>query len=141
MVDLKNQRRMASEILKCDRDRVWLDPNRMDEIAEAVTRSDIRSLINSRAIVSKQRKGISRGRARKNIALKNHANGIKDNACGNTTNANPGPDVTTSPNPVPSVVAIYPKTEKTTNPANMLIPASANDVIAASPVVFSVFLV
>lgn len=27
MVSLKNQKRLASEVLKCGRKRVWMDPN------------------------------------------------------------------------------------------------------------------
>lgn len=67
-MDLRNQRRMASEILKCGLDRVWIDPDTIEDVAEAVTREDIRDLINSKVIRKKQKIGISRGRARK-IAL------------------------------------------------------------------------
>lgn len=48
--------------MKCGRDRVWLDPAAMEEIDEAVTRSDIRSLVSSKLIKKKPRKGISSGR-------------------------------------------------------------------------------
>ncbi len=63
-MDVKFQRRMAADILKCGYDRVWIDPNGLEEVAEAVTRSDIRSLIKDGFIGKKQKKGISRGRAR-----------------------------------------------------------------------------
>ena len=63
-MDLKNQRRLASEILGCGQNRVWIDPTHMEDVAEAITRSDIRALINSKAIKAKQKAGISRGRAR-----------------------------------------------------------------------------
>ena len=62
MADLRNQRRMAAEILKCGVNRVWMDQDRLDEIAKAVTKDDIRVLINGKAIKSRQKVGISSGR-------------------------------------------------------------------------------
>ncbi len=62
MSDLRNQRRMAANILKCGVNRVWMDPDRVDEIAKAVTRSDVKILINGGALKSIQIQGISSGR-------------------------------------------------------------------------------
>ncbi|EMR74303.1 LSU ribosomal protein L19E [Thermoplasmatales archaeon SCGC AB-539-N05] len=62
MTDLRNQRRMAASLLKCGINRVWIDPDRSEEIAKAVTRGDIGTLIRGDAIQSKQIKGISSGR-------------------------------------------------------------------------------
>ena len=62
MTDLRNQRRMAATLLKCGVHRVWMDQDRLEEIAKAVTKDDIRVLINGGAIKSKQIKGISSGR-------------------------------------------------------------------------------
>jgi len=62
MADLRNQRRMASELLKCGNNRVWMDHDRIDEIAKAVTKDDIRILIKGKAIKASQKKGISSGR-------------------------------------------------------------------------------
>ena len=67
MTDLRNQRRMAAELLKCGVHRVWMDQDRLDEIAKAVTKDDIRILINGKAIKARQIKGISSGR-KKNVA-------------------------------------------------------------------------
>jgi large subunit ribosomal protein L19e len=64
MTDLRNQRRMAATILKCGENRIWMDQDRLDEIAQAVTKDDIRVLIKGDAIQSKQKKGISKGRKR-----------------------------------------------------------------------------
>jgi large subunit ribosomal protein L19e len=64
MTDLKNQKRLAADLLKCGVHRVRFDDRRLDDIAEAVTRSDIRKLIVSKAIFSLQKKGTSRGRVR-----------------------------------------------------------------------------
>jgi large subunit ribosomal protein L19e len=64
MTDLRNQRRMAATLLKCGANRVWMDHDRADEIAKAVTKDDIRVLIKGKAIKSKQKNGISKGRKR-----------------------------------------------------------------------------
>ena len=64
MTDLRNQRRMAATLLKCGLNRVWMDHDRVDEIAKAVTKDDIRVLIKGKAIRSRQMKGISKGRKR-----------------------------------------------------------------------------
>jgi large subunit ribosomal protein L19e len=53
---------MASSLLKCGENRVWMDQDRLDEIAKAVTKEDIRVLINGKAIKSRQKSGISSGR-------------------------------------------------------------------------------
>ena len=64
MVDLLNQRRVAASILKCGIYRVWIDPNRTEDVAYAVTRDDVRNLIESGTIRKKQKGGSSRGRIR-----------------------------------------------------------------------------
>ncbi len=64
MTDLRNQRRMAAAILKCGRDRVWIDPDRVSDVAGAVTRSDVRRLISSGVVRKEPARGVSRGRAR-----------------------------------------------------------------------------
>jgi large subunit ribosomal protein L19e len=70
MTDLKNQRRVAADILKCGVNRVWIDPARTEEVAEAVTRQDIRALIKNRWIRASQKRGISSGRAKYNANQK-----------------------------------------------------------------------
>ncbi len=65
MTDLRNQRRMAAELLKCGENRVWIDPSSMEEVQDAVTRGDIRSAIHAGVIRRKPVKGVSRVRARK----------------------------------------------------------------------------
>ena len=64
MVDIAYQRRMAMELLKCGKARVWIDPKQIDEVSEAVTKKDIRRLISYRVIQVHPRRGVSRGRAR-----------------------------------------------------------------------------
>ena len=69
-MNLRNQRRMAAEILKCGLNRVWIHPDRMEDVADAITRSDIRVAIDSGAIRKLPIRGVSRGRARYHHAQK-----------------------------------------------------------------------
>ncbi len=64
MTDLKGQRRLASQILKIGQNRVWIDPERMDDVEGAITREEVRKLIHERVIVSRPEKGVSRSRAK-----------------------------------------------------------------------------
>jgi large subunit ribosomal protein L19e len=70
MTDLRNQRRIASTLLKCGKNRVWMDHDRIDEIAKAVTKDDVRVLIRGKAIKSRQENGTSRGRKKFNAQQK-----------------------------------------------------------------------
>jgi len=62
--NLSNQRRLASEILGCGLGRVWFNPEAIGEIASAITREDIRGLVEGGSIKARPIKGVSRGRAR-----------------------------------------------------------------------------
>ncbi|WEL23944.1 50S ribosomal protein L19e [Candidatus Nanohalovita haloferacivicina] len=64
-MDLKNQRRMAADIMDVGKDRVWIDPDNQEKVDEAITRNDIRNLIEGGTIQKKDVKGTSKGRARK----------------------------------------------------------------------------
>ncbi len=64
MTDLKNQRRLAAQILKVGQNRVWIDPDRIDDVDTAITREEIRKLIHEGKIKQLPQKGVSRGRAR-----------------------------------------------------------------------------
>ena len=63
-MDLKSQRRMAAEILKVGKSRVWIDPERVEDVELAISREEIRRLIHEKAIRKLSEKGISRGRTR-----------------------------------------------------------------------------
>ena len=65
MTDLKAQRRLAADILDVGENRVRFDPDEQAEIADAITRDDVRELVDSGIIEAKNSKGNSRGRARK----------------------------------------------------------------------------
>lgn len=62
---LNAKKRLAAQILKIGRNRVWVDPTRAEDISAAITREDIRRLIEQGAIRAKPERGISRGRFRK----------------------------------------------------------------------------
>jgi len=64
MTDLKSQKRMAAEVLDVGENRVWMDPDQMEKIDEAITRKDIRNLIESGAIEKRDVEGSSKGRSR-----------------------------------------------------------------------------
>jgi len=64
MADLANQKRLAAALLKVGVTRVWMDPERLEDIATAITREDIRGLISEGVVKRRAVIGISRGRAR-----------------------------------------------------------------------------
>lgn len=72
MTDVSIQRRMAAELMKCGIKRVWIADrtDALEKVAEAVTKDDIRELIRLNVIQKKQKKGVSRGRARAMAAQK-----------------------------------------------------------------------
>ncbi|HLC73975.1 MAG TPA: 50S ribosomal protein L19e [Candidatus Nanoarchaeia archaeon] len=63
-MNLKVQRKIAAQILKCGADRVSFNVDKLPEIKEAITKADIRSLIKNGLIIAKKKKGISRFRAK-----------------------------------------------------------------------------
>jgi len=64
MTDLSSQRRLAAQILKVGLNRVWIDPEHVDDVEGAITRDEIRKLIHEKVIVSIPEKGVSRSRAK-----------------------------------------------------------------------------
>src|SRR3989304_7892721 len=64
MTNLANQRRLAAQILKVGQNRVWIDPERMDDVEGSITREEGRKLIHEKVIASLPEKGVSRSRAK-----------------------------------------------------------------------------
>lgn len=62
---LTTQKRLAAEILGAGTSRIWIDPQKADEVSKAITRDDVRHHISNGAIVVEDEKGNSRGRLRK----------------------------------------------------------------------------
>ena len=67
---LDTQKRIAGQILKCSPKRIKFDPTRLDEVREAITKTDIRGLMGDRALWKEPKRGISKVRARKNARQK-----------------------------------------------------------------------
>jgi large subunit ribosomal protein L19e len=64
MTNLRSHRRLAAQILKIGQNRVWIDPDRMDDVEGAITREEVRKLIHEKVIVSLPEAGVSRSRAK-----------------------------------------------------------------------------
>ncbi len=64
MTGLSNQKRLAATVLGVGASRIWIDPEKATDVANAITREDIRGLIEEGTVRSKQPQGISRTRAR-----------------------------------------------------------------------------
>jgi len=64
MTGLKSQRRLAAQILKIGQNRVWIDPEKIEDAETAMTRDEVRKLIHEGTIKALPEKGVSRARAR-----------------------------------------------------------------------------
>ncbi len=69
-MSLKTQRRIAAHLLKVGINRVRFDQSKLAEIKEAITKSDIRSLIKQKAVGIRPYLSHSRARIRKLIVQK-----------------------------------------------------------------------
>lgn len=64
MTNLTNQRRLAAQVMKVGRNRVWIDPTRIQDVESAITREEIRKLVHEKVIATVPIQGVSRGRAK-----------------------------------------------------------------------------
>jgi len=64
-MELKTQKRLAADVLKCSPSRVKFDEEKIKEIKEAITRGDIRALIIDNIITKKPVVGTSNVRSNK----------------------------------------------------------------------------
>ena len=55
---------MAADILKCGKNRVWVNPDRIEEVQDCITRNDVRNAVDSGIIKAKVKNGTSKGRIR-----------------------------------------------------------------------------
>lgn len=67
---LRNQKRIASEVLKKGTKKIKFDPTRLADIKEAITRADIKGLVLDNAISAEPVRSTSRSRARKILVQK-----------------------------------------------------------------------
>jgi large subunit ribosomal protein L19e len=61
---LDKKRRIAARILGVGVHRIWIDPERMEDVSTALTRADVKRLLKEGTIRVKQKLGVSRGRIR-----------------------------------------------------------------------------
>ena len=64
-MNLTTQKRLAADILKVGVNRVWIDPENVEEVSRAITREGVKQLINNKVILAKPQKGISSYRSKK----------------------------------------------------------------------------
>lgn len=83
-MSLKNQRRLASEILKTGKNSVWFDPEKTEDVSGVITREEIRKLIHEGTIKAASKRGTSRARAQ--ILHEKKKSGLRKGA-GNKTGA------------------------------------------------------
>lgn len=70
MVSLKLQKRLASAVLNCGKNKIWLDPNEINEISMANSRQNIRKLVDDGFVIKKPVAVHSRARVRLHQAAK-----------------------------------------------------------------------
>jgi large subunit ribosomal protein L19e len=58
------QKRLAADVLKCSTKKIKIDPTRLEDVKEAITKHDIRGLIKERAIIKRRTQESSRSGAR-----------------------------------------------------------------------------
>lgn len=89
-MNISAQKRIASQILKCGVNRVFIEPEYIDDVLMCITREDIRGLIKQGIIRKRQKIGISRVRAniRHDRKIRGRARGIGKRR-GNTTARTP----------------------------------------------------
>lgn len=59
------QKRLAASVFGCSQDKIWFDQSQLEKIKEAITRADIKALVNNGIIQKKSDRVNARGRARK----------------------------------------------------------------------------
>ena len=70
MMDLHKLRRLAVDVLDMGKERIWFDPEQRDRIREAMTKDDVRALVQDGAIKKKPATGQSSFRTKKLKAQK-----------------------------------------------------------------------
>lgn len=71
VVNLKAKKRLISRVTGVGVHRVRLDPDGLEDVSDAITRANIRSLITAGTITIKSFRGTSRGRAHHKKAQRN----------------------------------------------------------------------
>ncbi|MFZ0742622.1 MAG: 50S ribosomal protein L19e [Nitrososphaeraceae archaeon] len=69
-VNLKKKRELVARILGIGANRVRFEPDKLDDIADSITREDLRALVKRGTIWTTKVKGTSRGRAKTKQAIR-----------------------------------------------------------------------
>lgn len=64
-MNLRTKKILAGKVGKCSPKRIIFNQDRLDEISKAITKIDMKNLIEDNAIIVKHKRGISRSRIRK----------------------------------------------------------------------------
>ena len=70
VVNIRKKRELVSRILGVGVHRVRFEPDKLDDVADSITRENIRSLVNNGSIWTSKVKGTSRGRTRAKLHIK-----------------------------------------------------------------------
>ncbi len=84
---LDSRKRMASDVMGIGKKRIWLDPEEVEEIDNAITKEDIRALIKQGIISEIPKTSISRGRIRKKMEKKKRGQRKRKGSRKGTANA------------------------------------------------------
>ncbi|NOJ29010.1 MAG: 50S ribosomal protein L19e [Nitrososphaeraceae archaeon] len=77
VVNLKKKRELVSRMLGVGANRIHFEPDKLDDIADSITREDIRKLIKNGSIWTSKVKGTSRSRAKEKASThKKHGTGM-----------------------------------------------------------------
>lgn len=76
MGNLKTQKRIAARVLGIGESRVWVNPEAATDIAQAMTREDVRELVKQGLIQEKPKKVQTRAKAKKRVTLRRKRKGV-----------------------------------------------------------------
>ena len=70
VVNIRKKRELMARILNIGANRVRFEPDKLDDVADSITRENLRALIKSGTIWTIKPKGTSRARAQSKIAIR-----------------------------------------------------------------------
>ncbi len=77
VVNIRKKRELIGRILGVGANRIRFEPDKLDDVADSITRENIRSLIKNGSIWTTKIKGTSRGRAEaKRVIRRKHGAGV-----------------------------------------------------------------
>lgn len=76
MASLRTQKRIAAEVLGIGQSRIWINPESMQDVLQAMTRDDVRELIKEGLIQEKPEKKPTRATAKKRAERRKKRKGV-----------------------------------------------------------------